>query len=309
MREAERNGRAPRFAHSLLVLAMDRVVLRRLRRAFGGNLRYFVSGSAPMPRWLLEWFDALGLPVLEAYGASENIVPIALNRPGQRRLGSVGKPLAPNRVALAPDGEILVGGPGLGRPIPAEGAPAPGSDPSTLATGDYGALDDDGFLYVTGRKLDAFKSPGGIWIAPADIEARLRQIPCVEHAVLTSAEDRALVAILAIDRGVLRGAGVPAGTARDSAALTPDEEATLRQRADAVLRGVPSHSRPTALVATLNGFSIAGGELTTNLKVRRRIVQEKYRDALRLAAATAELRRASADAATAAQDPPVVVQA
>ena len=76
-------------------------------------MRYFISGSAAMPLWLLEWFEGLGLPVLEAYGISENIIPISANRFSSRKLGAVGKPVSPTQISLAPDGEILVRGPGV----------------------------------------------------------------------------------------------------------------------------------------------------------------------------------------------------
>ena len=124
---ASRKGVTLRFSDRLATLLADRLVLSRIRAVFGGHVEYLVSGSAPMPRWLLEWFDAMGLPVYEAYGVSENIVPIAINRPGQRRLGTVGKPLSPNEVKLAADGEILVRGPGVfnGYMREEEGVPRP----------------------------------------------------------------------------------------------------------------------------------------------------------------------------------------
>lgn len=88
-------------------------VLRRLRMVFGSRVRYLVSGSAAMPVWLLRWFDAIGLPVYEVYGISENVIPVAVNSSGSRKLGAVGKPLLPNEIKLTMDGEILVRGPGV----------------------------------------------------------------------------------------------------------------------------------------------------------------------------------------------------
>ena len=150
----------------------DRLILRRLRTMFGSNMRYLVSGSAPMPLWLLDWFEGIGLPVFEAYGVSEDIVPIAMNRPGARRPGTVGKPLAGQEVRLADDNEILVRGPGVfhgyAGTTPGE-LPAP-DDRGFWATGDYGEFDADGFLRVRGRKSDAFKLSTGRWVAPAGIE-------------------------------------------------------------------------------------------------------------------------------------------
>src|SRR5205085_1318169 len=91
----------------------DRAVLSRVRRIFGGRLKFIVSGSAPMPMELLEWFEAIGIPILEAYGTSENIVPIAANALHDRRSGTVGRPLSANEVRVTSQGEILVRGAGV----------------------------------------------------------------------------------------------------------------------------------------------------------------------------------------------------
>ena len=121
----------------------DRLILRRLRRTFGSNLRYLVSGSAPMPLWLLDWFEGIGLPILEAYGVSENIIPVAMNRPDARRPGTVGRPLAGQEVRLAEDNEILVRGPGVFRGYLSDQGEGP-AGPDTAgfwATADYGEFD------------------------------------------------------------------------------------------------------------------------------------------------------------------------
>ena len=137
----------------------DALVVRRLRAVFGHNIRFLISGSAPMPVWLLEWFEGLGLPVLEAYGVSEDIVPVAMNRPAARKLGTVGRPMLGNEVALGPDSEIRVRGPGVFRGYLGTESPAPAAD-GFWATGDLGEFTSDGFLRLTGRKSDAFKTRG-----------------------------------------------------------------------------------------------------------------------------------------------------
>lgn len=261
----------------------DRLVLRRLRAVCGGNVRYLISGSAPMPQPLLEWFEAIGLPVCEAYGVSENILPVAMNRPGARRLGTVGKPMPGNDVKLGPDGEVLVRGAGVFSGY--LGANLPRLDAQGFwATGDIGELTPDGYLRLQGRKSDGFKTAGGRWMVPGDVEARLRQVPYVEHAVLVPSSAGVLVAILDIDLPRFRGESL-------SRELTLEERARIARDAGAALAAVPAYSRPGALLVVTTAFSIAGGELTTNLKPRRGFIADKFRSrlaGLREAAPTAD---------------------
>ena len=251
----------------------DRLALRKIRAAFGTHLRYFISGSSPMPYWLLEWFDGLGLPVLEAYGISENIVPIAINRYNDRKLGTVGKPLAAHEVKLAEDGEIVVIGAGVARNHAKTTATAHAAKENAqfLATGDLGSFDIDGFLRITGRKSDIFKTSTGKWISPAEIETRLRQLAHVDYAVVLGTNRKAIVALLGItseyfDTLVVH---VQSGNGALSQQLA-------HQTAD-VLADLPTYQQPAGLlIIDAGSFSIGGGELTTNLKVRRKHIEEKF---------------------------------
>lgn len=137
----------------------DRLVLARLRAVMGSNIRYICSGSAPMPAWLLDFCSALGVPVLEAYGTSENLLPISTNRLAERKAGSVGKVVADNEVRIAGDGEVQVRGRAVFDPTLGENRAHAGAltEDGYLATGDLGMFDDEGFLTVRGRRTDAFK--------------------------------------------------------------------------------------------------------------------------------------------------------
>jgi long-chain acyl-CoA synthetase len=232
----------------------DRLVLSRVRRVFGTDIQCLISGSAPMPEWLLEWYDAVGLPVYEAYGVSENIVPVAMNRPGARRLGTVGGPMPQNELRLAADGEVRVRGAGVFRGYLGQAdGPRPDAE-GFWATGDLGELSADGYLRLTGRKADAFKTAAGRWIVPAAIEARLSRATYVEYAVIVRASTGVPVAILNVDPSKLGGA-MPADRIVGDAA--------------AALADLPAHSRPAGFVIVTTPFSIAAGDLTTNLKLRR----------------------------------------
>jgi long-chain acyl-CoA synthetase len=279
---ALRGAGRPSLATRALWPLADRLALARMRGAFGSDLRYFISGSAPMPRWLLEWFEAIGTPVLEAYGVSENIVPMATNRNGERRLGSVGKPMHVHEIKLADDGEILVRGPGVA--ASAQLLAEPADCAGFLATGDLGAFDEDGFLWITGRKADRFKTSTGQWVNPADVEGRLARLPAVEHAVVMGAGRKAVVALLALgaSRSDLLAKKDPA-----DAAATRRAHLRLYGEVTEAVADLPIHLRPAGLLLVpAAAFSIAGGELTTNLKVRRAHVEHRF------AAAIDELYRA-----------------
>ncbi|MBV9890197.1 MAG: AMP-binding protein [Rhizobacter sp.] len=237
----------------------DRTVLRRIRGVMGQRLRCMVTGSAPIPRHLLEEFDALGWRVLEAYGMSENVVPMAMNRPDDFRFGSVGRPLPSNEIVVADGGRIKVRGPGvftcyLGEPT----APPLDSDGFYL-TEDLGRFDADGYLYLTGRASEIIKTSTGRRIAPAPIEAGIRSLPGIDQAMLIGAGRKCLVALCTVQGTI---------TASDREKL----EAALCERAALIAE----HDRPLAIAVLDHPWSIDRGELTTNLKLRRAVIEERY---------------------------------
>jgi long-chain acyl-CoA synthetase len=263
---AERSGTPTGMLDGLAALAADRLVLRRLRGVMGDNLRCLISGSAPMPAWLLERFHALGLLVLEAYGLSESIVPVAANRPQRCRFGTVGLPMAGVELKLAPDGELLLRGPGVfsGYLGDAEEDARVDAD-GFLASGDYAGIDGDGFVTLLGRKSEVFKTSTGRRIAPAVIESHLRQIAYVEHAVVFGANRPCLAAVLAVSDAALRkrlgGAAAAADVASTAAAVRADVANALGD--------LPAYQRPAGVVLTTRAFTVAEGHVTPNLKVRR----------------------------------------
>jgi long-chain acyl-CoA synthetase len=255
-------GKVPAAKARALRLA-DRVVLAKLRSVMGGRIQFMVTGSAPTPMRLLEFFHAIGLPLYEAYGMSENVVPMALNRPGACRLGTVGRPLDVNQIVTAQDGELLVRGPGVfpGTYYREEHAPAFRAD-GFLATGDYGSLDADGFLTLGGRKSEILKTSTGRRIAPSAIEDLLQSIPEVERAMVVGNGRKCLSAIVTLNA---EHRGHPdldmRGTSRLPAALK------------ASIAALPVEQRPGGFVIVDFGFTIEGGQLTPNLKLRRRAIE------------------------------------
>ena len=273
---AVREGRRPALGWRWRYAAADRLVLRRLRGVLGSNLRILVSGSAPMPRGLLERFHAMGLLILEAYGMSENVIPIAMNRPNAYRFGSVGRTLQGNTVRVAEDGELWVQGAGVfsgyygeahddGVLFDAEGY---------LATGDYGSVDTDGFITLTGRKSEIFKTSTGRRIAPTGIESALRDVPYVDHIMVVGANRPFPVVVLAV--------AAEAWLELDSANAAPVSPAVrcdrLRHDLAPGLETLVDYQRPAAAVVTTQAFSVQGGELTANLKLRRKTVETAFGD-------------------------------
>lgn len=254
----------------------DSFVLARVRAAtLGGRIELLISGSAPFPAWLLEQLEGLGWAVLEAYGVSENIVPIALNTPDAHRLGSVGRALPPNEVRLADDGELLVRSAGISAACARlAGGESPVSADGFLHTGDLATVDQDGYIWLIGRKSEIFKTSTGRRVAPVPIENSLKALPYVEHAVVFGSARPVPVALLSVDLELLG--------AREQTHDEWSASAIARITADigSACAGLASHERPAGVLVTSRTFTIADGDLTSNLKLRRKTIEERYGNAL-----------------------------
>lgn len=280
---AIRKGVSPGLVTSSLFSILDPVVLKKFRAAMGSNLLFMISGSAPMPRWLLERFHGMGLLILEAYGISENIVPMAMNRPKDFRFGTVGKPMKGNSIKLGEDGEVLVKGKGVfSGYFGQETEENPVGPDGYLRTGDLADMDQDGYLTLKGRKSEVFKTSTGRKIAPVGIEDRIRKIDYVEHAVIIGAQKRFIVALLSLSSKALAKRAQEAGlSAQGIEQQVPEAlQNTIRQDIQGQVNGLPPYQQPAGLLLTLEPFTIEGGELTSNLKVRRKNVQQKHHQAL-----------------------------
>ncbi len=260
---SKRNGSSPGFALELSHRLADKLVLSKLRKLLGNRLQYLISGSAPIPLWILEMFHSIGWPVLEAYGLSENIIPLAMNTPSAYRFGTVGKVMAQNAVRLATDGEVLVRGPGLFNGYFGDAHSfARVSENGFYRTGDFGQFDSDGFLKLTGRKSEIIKTTAGRRIALPPIESVLRELPWVDHAVVFGSGRKCLVALLTLAN-------------HDS---SPGVDVTKLQRELVVHIGnkLSRHDQPAAALLIKHTFTVDGSELTPNLKLKRADIERKY---------------------------------
>lgn len=287
----------------LLWKQAESIFLYRLRMVFGTRVRYLVSGSAAMPAWLLKWYDAIGLPVYEVYGISENVIPVAVNSPANRKLGTVGKPLLPNEVKLTENGEILVRGPGVfkGYQDRKEESNLHFSSDGYWHTGDLGELDTAGFLSIVGRKGDVFKTSAGKWISPVRIEERLRRIAYVEQSVVFQHELGKIVAVIVVD---LEKCAQKPRTVRYSEVPFQMENMAkdklhqiLEADINTELEDLPLYQRPVYVAVTGKLFTVNGGELTVNLKVRRGIVAQRFSAYFENVVCKSDQRRAGSDRA------------
>ncbi len=276
-------GRRPGLRDALAHAVADRLVLSKVRAALGGRVAYMLSGGAPLPVQVNEFFHALGIPIQEGYGLTETSPGIAVNGclPGANRLGSVGRPLDNVEVRIAADGEILVRGsnvtPGYWhRPDATREAFEPDG---FFHTGDMGRLDEDGFLYITDRKKDLIVTAGGKNVAPQPIEGLLKSSRLVDTAVLIGDRRPYIVALISPDFDALRAwaaaRGIPA-EAPAALAAHPDvipAFAEIVDQVNATLAHYEQIRRFHVLPVTL---TVEGGQLTPTLKVRRRVVEKEF---------------------------------
>jgi long-chain acyl-CoA synthetase len=282
---ARQQGKAPSLATQAQLLVADRLVFAKIRGRFGGRIRAFISGSAPLSAEIAEFFDGVGMPILEGYGLTESAAASFVNRPNSARFGTVGPPLPGTEVKLASDGEVLFRGRGVMRgyhKLPEETAATllPGG---WLATGDIGELDEVGRLRITDRKKELIKTSGGKFVAPAPIESKIKAACRFASNVVVHGERRNYcVALVTLDPDVAVAWAKAQGKSEDLATLAADEtlRAEVRKAIDAVNADLPSYSTIKDFAILPADFTVESGELTASLKVRRKIVETKYADVL-----------------------------
>ncbi len=275
---------------------LDRIVLwlagflfAAIRRKFGGRLRYAISASATLSHDVADFIDGLGIEVYEGYGLTETSPVVSMNRPGRRKLGSVGLPIAGVRIAIdtsrgeAPgEGEIVVYGPNVMKGYharPEENARAFTAD-GGLRTGDLGRVDADGFLFITGRIKEQYKLENGKYVMPTPIEEQLALSPFVKNVMLHGSGRPYNVALVVVDEEQIRAWAAGKGLAvRD---ITTDDRvrALIGEELAREARGLRGYERPVDFVLTTTPFTLENGMLTPTLKLKRREVMARFGDAL-----------------------------
>ena len=277
---------ASSFLAGIMGGAADKLVFRKIRDFFGGRIRFFVSGSAPLPPETAKFFHRFGILILEGYGLTEAGPVVSVNRVDNFRFGSVGLPLRNAKIKFARDGEILVKGPSVMRGYfnqPEETARAFDQE-GWLKTGDIGELDPDGFLHITDRKKDLIKTSTGKLIAPQEIETRLLEIPYVERAVVIGEGQPHLVAVIFPAFPQLRA------WARQRSLNFDDNEHLVRIPEVIELFRKSVHDMNTLLAPfeRIHGLLLIGeshhelrGIISPSLRVNRKMVAERFAEQLK----------------------------
>ena len=277
----DKRERVPLSLKMKLAVA-DRLVFSKWREGVGGRLRYFVSGGAALSPALSYSFLAAGIPILQGYGMTETCV-VSANRPDDNVVGSVGLVFPGIEVRIAEDGEILVRGPNIMRGYyskPEETAEV--FRDGWFMTGDVGRMDERGHLYITDRKKDLFKLSNGKYVAPQLVESLIKQSELVSQVVVVGAGRKQPVALIVPDWQALREAVEEAGTKPPASHLElsrSDVAVKMVQReVQQLTKELADYERVRRVALLSEDFTIDGGELTPTLKVKRRVVDEKYRD-------------------------------
>jgi long-chain acyl-CoA synthetase len=264
----------------------DRLVFSKIREGVGGRLRLIVSGSAPLSSSVAEFFHAVGLPVIEGYGLTETAPILTVNPPQAPRVGTVGRPLSNVELKIAPDGEILARGPNVMRGY--YNKPEATADvlkDGWFHTGDIGAIDAAGYLTITDRKKDLLVTSGGKKIAPQPIEAVLKSSPLVAEAVVLGDRRKYAAALIVPDFAALerrlQGVGRAPGASPQSRAdlvKRADVLALYQEIVDALNRDLSQFERIKRIAVLPSEFTVESGELTPTLKVKRKVVGERWRE-------------------------------
>jgi long-chain acyl-CoA synthetase len=257
----------------------DKLVFSKWREGVGGRLRYFVSGGAPLSPALSYSYLAAGIPILQGYGATETCI-VSANRPGNNHVGSVGIPFEGIELKIAEDGEILVRGPNVMRGYYGQPeATAAVLKDGWFYTGDVGYIAKNGHLYITDRKKDLFKLSNGKYVAPQLIESLLKESEFVSQVVVVGAGRKQPVALIVPDWENLREAlGETAPKDHVELSQLPAANKIVQQDISKLTSSLVDYERIRRVALLPNEFTIDGGELTPTLKVKRKVIDERYGD-------------------------------
>jgi long-chain acyl-CoA synthetase len=259
----------------------NNLVFSKIRAGMGGRVELFISGGAPLGRELAEWYATVGIRIHEGYGLTETSPVIALNTPTNHRIGSVGKILPNIEVRIAEDGEILVCGPSVfkgywNRPEETRNA----FEGEWFKTGDIGNIDADGYLSVTDRKKDLIKTSGGKFIAPQPIENALKLNPYVGVPAILGDRRKFPAVMISPNFTALEGWARENGvtfSSRTDLVANPKVQSLYESVVEEINRSLARFEKLKRVIVVADEFSIDNGVMTPTLKLRRRVIEERYK--------------------------------
>ena len=270
----------------------ERLVYSKIRAGIGGKVETFISGGAPLGRELAEWYADVGIRIHEGYGLTETSPVIAVNTPTAHKLGTVGRPLENVQVQIAEDGEILVRGPSVfkgywSKPDETQKAFVDG----WFKTGDIGNLDKDGFLSVTDRKKDLIKTSGGKFIAPQPIENSLKHNALIAEAVVLGDQHKFPAVLISPHFAALED-----WARNNNVAFSSRQQLVAHAKVRVLYEGIVEEvnqnlarfEKLKRVLVVPDEFTALNGTLTASMKVRRRAVEERYREQIEAMYAQAE---------------------
>ena len=280
------DGRKPSGLLAAQHALADKLVLHKVRARFGGRIRFFISGSAALNREVAEWFDATGMLILEGYGLTESSAASFVNRPGAYAFGSVGWAVPGTDVRIAADGEVLLRGPGVMagyHNLPEDSAESLDGE-GWLHTGDIGNLDERGFLRITDRKKDLFKTSGGKYVAPSAIESIFKGVcPYASQLIVEGDKRKFVTALITLDPEAMAGWAAENAMADASYAeivTSPAALAMVQGYVDELNAKLNPWETIKKFVILPRDLSIEAGDLTPSMKLKRRVVADKFKNEL-----------------------------
>ncbi len=277
-RDAVANGKTP---GSLTWKLANKLVYSKLREAFGGRVHTYVAGGAPLGVDLARWFADAGIPIFEGYGLTETSPVIAVNRPGANKLGTVGQTMPNIECKIAEDGELLVRGPSIfpGYWQKPDATAAVFTEDGFFCTGDVGHIDSEGYLSITDRKRELLKTTGGKFVAPQPIENKLKVSSLIGYVALQGDRRKYIAAVVSPNFPALEEWAAGQGIAKeDRATLVRDPKVVARyqQELDRVNHDLSPWEKIKRFRLVPEEWTQESGHLTPSVKLKRRVVAERY---------------------------------
>ncbi len=284
----QKKGQALGLVEKATLAVADKVVFTKIRARFGGKLKYAFSGGSALSKDVGEFIDSLGITVYEGYGLTETSPISTMNRPGGHRIGSVGQPIPGVKIVIdkaasgdPKHGEIVVYGPNVmvGYHNRDEDNKAAMTDDAGFRTGDLGYVDDDGFLYITGRIKEQYKLENGKYVAPAPLEEKLKLSPFIINAMIYGDNKLYNVALIVADMDAVKAWASQNGVSADSDAKLLENAKVkdmMQAEVDKTSADFKGFEKVRRITLTAEDFTAQNDMLTPSLKVKRRVVWQKY---------------------------------